>query len=123
MSHSVSRDFLTCPLAAVLMSAVTLPMLVLMDSQAFCYLCLLILHYTDGCAVTMVTFLSNQCHRFKQRFTLPVNLTLFGLAQPVTNTAVFFIVLVKNFCGHNFRFRTNRNPHQKKAATVQYQLI
>lgn len=31
--------------------------------SSLCYLCLLILHYTDGCAVTMVTFLSNQLYR------------------------------------------------------------
>lgn len=63
---SVSCGVLTSQLAAVLMSNVMLSILVVMDFQAFCYLCLLILHYTDGCAVSMVTFLSNQLYRFRR---------------------------------------------------------
>lgn len=84
------------------MSAVMLSIFVVMDFQAFCYLCLLILHYTDGCAVSMVTFLSNRLHRFRRppaTPTPPVNVTVFVsalwinslncmLTQPAVNSAV-----------------------------------
>lgn len=43
--------------------------------SSLCYLCLLILHYTDGCAVSMVTFLSSNLYEFTRHFTLLVNLT------------------------------------------------
>lgn len=72
---SVSRGLLTSQLAAALMSTATLSILVVMDPQAFCCLCLLILHYTDGCAVSMATFLSNQSYRFRRRSEPSVNLS------------------------------------------------
>lgn len=80
MSASVSRGFLTSQLAAALMSTATLSILVVTDSQAFCCLCLLILHYTDGCAVSMATFLSNQSYRFRRHLEPSVNLSVVKAA-------------------------------------------
>lgn len=54
--QSIWRLVLSSQLAVALMSTAAASILITTDSPAFCYLCPLILHYTDGRAVSMVTF-------------------------------------------------------------------